>query len=288
MADPRDKHLERSPAARKLAERALVALLDALDGEDAEIVVLGGLVPEVLVGGQDPPAPGHLGTGDVDILLVSHLTVAEDLGHVERALTTIGFEPDAGGWRWRGEIEGKAVKMEFLCDLPTAREEELVPIRGCKELRANNLRGTGYVAADWAWEPLRAPLPDGRVTEVRARFAKLGGYLLSKLVAARSREADKDFYDLVYVLIHNRAGGPSQAAAVLQDGHLRDSLEALRSTLLEIGERFRVPNGLGPSGFAAQSLAFDPELDEAGLRADAVAAVGEFLDAVENGLRERV
>jgi hypothetical protein len=80
MVDPRDKALERSPAARALAERALVAMLAALDGEDAEIVVLGGLVPEVLVGGQEPPVPGHLGTTDVDILLVSHLTLEEDLG----------------------------------------------------------------------------------------------------------------------------------------------------------------------------------------------------------------
>jgi hypothetical protein len=279
MADPRDVAIERSPAARKLAERALVALLESLEG-DAEIIVLGGLVPEVLVSGQDPPAPGHLGTGDVDILLVSHLTVDEDLGHVERALDATGFKPDESGWRWRGEIDGKPVKMEFLCDLSTAREGELVPVKGCENLRCNNLRGTGHVAEDWAWETLRAPLPNGQVTEVKARFAKLGGYLLSKLVAARSREADKDFYDLVYVLIHNRAGGPARAAAVLHESHLREALRALRSTLLEIGERFRVPSDIGPAGFASQSRELDPGLNEAALRADAVAAIAEFLAAV--------
>lgn len=283
MADPRDSMLQRSPAARVLAERALVALLDTLDGRDAEIVVLGGLVPEVLVGGQEPPAPGHLGTTDVDILLVSHLTVEEDLGHVEQALQAIGFEAGDGGWKWRGLVDGTPLKMEFLCDLETKPEHELVSIRGCQQLKAQNLRGTGYVAADWAWEQLEALLPSGEVVQVRARFAKLGGYLLSKLVAARTRGAEKDFYDLTYVLLHNRAGGPREAAADLLDGHLRDRLIRLRSTLLEIRERFRIPNAIGPDGFASQSLLLDPELDEAELRADAVAAMGEFLEAVERG-----
>ena len=284
MADPRDKELERSPEARILAEHALVALLDKLDGAEAEFVVLGGLVPEVLVGGQVPPAPGHLGTADVDILLVSHLTMGEDLGHVELALKSIGFEPGDGGWRWRGVIEGKGMKMEFLCDLETHREYELVPIEGCSELRAQNLRGTGYVAQDWAWEKLEASLPDGRLVSVEVRFAKLGGYLLSKLVTVRDRGAAKDFYDLAYVLLHNRAGGPREAAEVLLAGHLRDSLPALRSILIEVRERYRIPTTLGPQGFATQSLLLDPELDESELRADAVAAVREFLDALEDGL----
>lgn len=284
MVDPRDMELERSPEARMLAERALVALLDALEGQDAKIIVLGGLVPEVLVGGQEPPAPGHLGTTDVDILLISHLSAREDLGHVERGLKKVGFRAGDGGWRWRGAVGGKTIKMEFLCDLETAREHDIVPIQGCDELRAQNLRGTGYVAEDWAWEPLQAVLPSGQKTQVLARFARLGGYLLSKLVAARTRGADKDFYDLAYVLLHNRAGGPREAAGVLLAGHLRDSLVVLRSTLIEIRERFRASNAVGPEGFATQSLILDPELDEAELRADAVAAVGEFLTAISEGL----
>jgi hypothetical protein len=269
-----------------LAERALVALLDKLDGAEAKLVVLGGLVPEVLVGGQEPPAPGHLGTTDVDILLVSHLTTEEDLGHVEQALRAIGFEPGDGGWRWRGAIDGKGTKMEFLCDSDTHREHEAVPIEGCKELKAQNLRGTGYVADDWAWETLEASLPDGQLARVEVRFAKLGGYLLSKLVTSRERGAAKDFYDLAYVLLHNRAGGPREAAEVLLSGHLRDSLPALRSTFIEVRERYRIPNALGPEGYAVQSLLVDPELDERQLRADAVAAVREFLSILEDGLPE--
>jgi hypothetical protein len=275
-----ETELERSPEARQLAEKALVGLLHGLDGAEAEIIVLGGLVPEILTSGQDPPAPPHLGTTDVDLLLVTHLTLESDLGHVERALTAMSFKPVNEGWRWRGRFGGPAVKIEFLCDLATKREFEMVELRGCESLVAQNLRGTGYVARDWTWKQLAATLPDGRSVEVKARFAQLAGYLLSKLVAARTRGAEKDFYDLAYVLLHNRAGGPDEAARRVVESSLGNDLPGLNSTLVEIAERYRSPNGVGPSGFSAEFLKIVPEASEAELRADAVAAVGEFLEGL--------
>ncbi len=193
------------------------------------------------------------------------------------ALEKLAFEPVNEGWRWRGRIDGPPVKIEFLCDLGTHREFELIRPRGCDRLVAQNLRGTGYVTRDWAWRRLQAALPDGRMVRVDARFAQLSGYLLSKCVAVRQRGAEKDFYDLAYVLLHNRAGGPREAAAGLAAGPLGDALPSLQSTFAEIAERYRTPNASGPSGFAAESLKAVPEANEAELRADAVAAVREFL-----------
>ncbi len=275
--------LERSPEARALAEQALAGLLHGLDGKDVEIIVLGGLVPEILTQGQEPPAPSHLGTTDVDILLVTHIAPDLDLGSVESSLRKLSFKPEAEGWRWRGRVQGRGMKIEFLCDLDSEKEHEIVRPPGCAELAAQNLRGTGYVSRDWAWETVTAALPDGKVVSVQARFARLGGYLLSKCVAARTRAAEKDFYDLAYVLLHNRAGGPAEAAEVLASGNLKDAVPMLRSVLLEIGERFRTPNAIGPSCYAAQTLLIHTDSDEAELRADAVAAVGEFLEALAGG-----
>lgn len=75
-----DFSAERSASARHLAETALVWLLDALKGHDIHLVVLGGLVPEVLTRGQEPPAPQHLGTTDVDIYLLKTLDKPEAYG----------------------------------------------------------------------------------------------------------------------------------------------------------------------------------------------------------------
>jgi hypothetical protein len=42
-----------------------------------------------------------------------------------------------------------------------------------------------------------------------AKYAGLEGYLMAKACAVRHRGLDRDFYDLVFVLLYNRAGGPA-------------------------------------------------------------------------------
>jgi len=272
---------QRSRETRARAELALLRLVYELRNEDVLLVVLGGLVPAVLAR-DDALIPEHLGTTDVDILLITHVELDADLGGVERALERIEFQPDPteDGWRWRGTVEGAVVKLEFLCDLPDQREGEIIRPRGCALLTAANLRGTGHVARDFAWEKLTGELADGTEVTVQVRFAGLQGYLLSKCVAARMRAATKDYYDLVYVLLHNRAGGPEQAAQELLNGPLADELPALASTFLEVQARYTKTNDDGPSGYADQALQVEPEADESELRADAVDAVQRFFETL--------
>jgi len=269
---------QRSRETRARAETALVRLLHALGDDDVFLVVLGGLAPAVLAS-NEAFVPEHLGTTDVDVLLITHVDLDADLGAVERALEQLDFKPDPSedGWRWRGPIEGVPVKLEFLCDLPDHREGEVIRPSGCRALSAQNLRGTGYVARDFAWEELSGELADGTVATVRVRFAGLEGYLLSKCVAARIRAATKDYYDLVYVLQHNRAGGPEQAAHRLINGDFTDELEPLRTTFLEVRARFVGIADSGPVGYAKQASEVQPEVGEAELRADAVDVVQRFL-----------
>lgn len=269
---------QRSRETRARAETALVRLLHALGDDDVFLVVLGGLAPAVLAS-NEAFVPEHLGTTDVDVLLITHVDLDADLGAVERALEQLDFKPDPSedGWRWRGPIEGVPVKLEFLCDLPNHREGEVIRPSGCRALSAQNLRGTGYVARDFAWEELSGELADGTVATVRVRFAGLEGYLLSKCVAARIRAAAKDYYDLVYVLQHNRAGGPEQAAHRLINGDFTDELEPLRTTFLEVRARFVGIADSGPVGYAKQASEVQPEVGEAELRADAVDVVQRFL-----------
>jgi hypothetical protein len=274
---------ERSRAARARAERALCTLAAHISDDDVPLIVLGGLMPEILTEGRET-GPLHLGTTDVDMLLVAHLEQAEDFRRIEAALELAGFraEQRENSWRWRGIIDGFAVKLEFLCDLDT-EPEGIVAIPGCRVLRANNLRGTGYVAADWTVRELTADLPGLGLRTVRVRFAGLQGYLLTKCVAVRHRGKDKDHYDLVFVLIHNRAGGPNAAALQLLDGKLAARLPALRSTLLEVRERFYSVTSPGPKGFAAESARADPSALQDENRALAVAAVDEFVEALLAG-----
>lgn len=179
-----------------------------------------------------------------------------------------------------GKVDGAVVKLEFLCDLPDQREGEIIRPRGCAVLAAANLRGTGYVVREFAWHEVIGELADGTEVTIRVRFAGLQGYLLSKCVAVRTRAAIKDYYDLVYVLLHNRAGGPEQAAQELLSGPLAEELPASRSTFVEVQARYTRTSDAGPSGYANQALQVEPEADERELRADAVDAVQRFFEAL--------
>jgi hypothetical protein len=273
---------QRSPAARARAETALVRLLHEMGDEAPFLVVLGGLVPAVLARDTTGVIPEHLGTTDVDVLLVSQIDPGADLGVVERALEALQFKPDPGqdGWRWQGSIGSTLVRIEFLCDLDDYREGESIRPNGSHRLGAANLRGTGYVAHDYEWEHITGALADGTEVQVSVRFAGLQGYLLSKCAALRSRAATKDYYDLAYVLLHNRAGGPEEAAQALRNGPLTSALGPLQSTFLEVRERYRETSDIGPRAYAEQAIQVDPQAPDTELRADAVDAVQRFFAAL--------
>ena len=266
---------ERSAEAREIAERALGRLLAASAPTGEDLIVLGGLVPPTLARTDAPEVPAHLGTTDVDVLLVTHLTAEHDLGRIEMALETMHFTPQADGWCWSGRIEDRIVKIEFLCDLDDQPAEAIVQPVGCSRLRAVNLRGTGYVERDHHEYILH--VPEGNL---RVQIAGLAGYLLSKSVAVRTRGADKDYYDLAYVLLHNDAGGPTEAATIVKASPVADALPGMSSTFLEIRERFRNDRAHGARAYAREARKVTPEDDAQLLAADAAAAVNEFLDTL--------
>lgn len=273
---------ERTSETRQIAELALGRLLDSLD-RDLELIVLGGLVPEVLTSGLDESIPKHMGTADVD-LLVNVVVGADDadLVALESALEQADFGPDPkqrDGWRWQTAIHGLTVKVDLLCDLETVQSEMTVRPDGCERLGVYNLRGTGYVARDFTWQEI-AIASDAEPTRHRVRFAGLAGYLLAKAHAARHRGLDKDYYDLVHVLLYNKEGGPAEAAALLSSDEWADAVAASRSALAEIGARFSSPADRAPRAYAAGALQVDPGGDDTALRRDAIAAVTRFLEAL--------
>lgn len=269
---------ERSPEARALAEEALLRLLVALEGQDVELVVLGGLVPEILTRGQAETVPGHLGTTDVDIHISFGVDPDPDLSSLERALETIDAEPDPkiDGWRWRIRVGGVRVKVEFLCDREDVAANQAIALPGCRVLTAANLRGTGFVARDWVEEELTGTI-DGEPVMIMAKYAGLEGYLMAKSHAVRHRGLDRDCYDLVFVLIYNRAGGPRQVAELLRSGQFAEDVTNARVVWREIEARFADVGSFGSQSYAEQALRVHPEADGAELRQDAVGAVAEFI-----------
>ncbi|MGQ0617624.1 MAG: hypothetical protein ACT4PW_11650 [Acidimicrobiia bacterium] len=266
---------ERSRVARAASERALVRVVHHY-GARPEFVVLGGLVPELLCA-----ASGwrHAGTTDVDVQVDLEVACgAVNTARLENALRNAEFEPDTEQvWRWvaDGTDVKTVVKFELLADLDTEPNQATVRFDACDNLGAVNLRGTGFASRDPVVQQLTAKI-GGDLLTVEVNVSGLAGFLLAKSAAARSRRLAKDWYDVVFVLLHNDVGGAASAANAVRARFEPDLVGAVRTALDDLLANFTNPGDQGPVAYAEQMLTDHPELDAATVAADAVLAVEAF------------
>lgn len=269
----------RSRLARAAAEAALVRVVHHY-GDRPEFVVLGGLVPELLCSTSEYT---HAGTTDVDVQV--DLEIAAGSVHtarLERALRNAEFEPDKErAWRWSAGGLGPnvVVRFELLADLDDTPNEATVRFDDCEDLAAANLRGTGFAARDVEVRQLTAKI-GGDLHTVEVNVSGLAGFLLAKIAAAHSRRKTKDWYDIAFVLLHNDAGGPEEAAAVVLDRFGTDLNGFIRTAIQDLQANFATLTAQGPVAYADQILLDHPELDRATVTADAVLAVTRLCELV--------
>jgi hypothetical protein len=111
----------------------------------------------------------------------------------------------------------------------------------------------------------------------------LAGFLLAKTAAARDRQKPKDWYDIAFVLLHNDAGGPEEAAQVVL-GRFGDDIQGgTRTALLELGANFTDRASQGPRAYVEQMMIDHPDLDPATVAGDSILAVKTFCRIVTGG-----
>jgi len=274
----------RSRRGRDLAEQALVRLVLAY-GETPEFVLLGGLVPDLLC---RSAVRKHQGTTDVDIQVnLEMLGQSVNSSRMERALRDIDFTPDDQRvWRWRDDSTSEmSVKIEFLADLDDVGDHTTLIFDGCSSLGAMNLRGTGFAARDWTLDSFDAVI-NRTSTTVRIRVATLPAYLLTKSHAAHGRGLTKDWYDIAFVLLHNDAGGPSEAARLTLERFGPDLIGATETAIDELVAHFATANSQGSLAYSTTMRNLYPELDEDVLANDAVEAVRIFVTELRSTPRQ--
>ena len=265
----------RSRAARRAAEQALVRVVHHY-GATPEFVLLGGLVPELLC---SRSGIRHAGTTDVDVQVDLEIaTGAVNTTRLEHALVNAEFEADPSRvWRWQTEADGynAVVKFELLADLDGEPAGAVVHFDECDVLGAVNVRGTGFAARDYSSLTLRSRI-GGVDYEVGVNVTGIAGFLIAKAAAARSRRAEKDWYDIAFVLLHNDFGGPEYAARATSERFGEDLVGSMRTALDDLLANFDSPDGQGPQAYASQMIVDHPGVADAQLRADAVLAVHSF------------
>jgi len=273
-----DEH-PRSRQARLAAEQALVRVVHHY-GEKPEFVVLGGLVPELLCSSSTHQ---HAGTTDIDVQVNLEIECdAVNTARLERALRNAEFEPDSEQiWRWRIQSEDvrAEVKFELLADKDDVANEVTISFDGCERLGAVNLRGTHYATKDIEPRTLTAKVGEDRRT-VEVNVTGVAGFLLAKCAAAYSRRKPKDWYDIAFVLLHNDLGGPTQAAQAILDRFGDGALKASATALAELSANFGDLQAQGTAAYADQFIVDHPDSDQAQAKADAIAAVAEFCEAL--------
>lgn len=268
----------RSRVARIAAESALVRVVHHY-GRRPEFVVIGGLVPELLCAESEYQ---HAGTTDIDVQLNLEIACGSvNTERLERALRNAEFEPDGEySWRWTADSgrNRAVVKFELLADLDDVPAESTVNFERCEQLGAVNLRGTGVATRNFEVKQLTAYVGDERLS-IEVNVTGLAGFLLAKCAAARSRRKPKDWYDIAFVLAHNDAGGPTEAAE-LGLKYFGEELNVMRSSIDDLKANFAEPSAQGSIAYQEQMMIDHPDLDATTLRADAVVNVNTFINAL--------
>lgn len=106
---------------------------------------------------------------------------------------------------------------------------------------------------------------------------------MAKVAAARARRKAKDWYDIAFVLIHNDAGGPEEAASAVLS-HFRDDLAgATQTTLDDLVGNFSDRDSQGRRAYVAQMMVDHPELDPSTVAAESITAVKSFYRLLGKG-----
>lgn len=263
-------------------ERALVTLVGDIGPWSERIVLVGGLAPRYIVGEVPQGVSAHIGTTDVDLVIGLAIDDAsETYATLQANLKKSGFKQTNLSYQWEREVDGVAVKVEFLCETDQVEPGSIYrPREGTgSKVGAFNVPGAQLTTRDFVDYPLEADrLDDGGRSSVTVRVAGVLAYTVLKTLAFQDRHDNKDAYDLVFTLLRH-PGGPSGAAEVASSSPIRTERQVVDALEL-LAERFAGPDQDGPSGYA--NFLADPEDDEAKarLRNEAVATIAQFINTL--------
>ena len=275
---------EYSPDTALKCESALVTLLGNIGPWANRLVVVGGLAPRYIVRELPPGAVPHIGTADVDVVVQLALDRTEETYATLKAnLQRSGFTPTRLSYQWMHDSGGVKVLLEFICDTNEVEPGRIFNPKGERlgsGFGAFNVRGAKLAHSDFFMHELTADrLGGGGQSTVKFRVCGILPFVVLKAFAFQERHERKDAYDLVYCLT-NYKDGPEGAARDAKLSPVRED-STVREALSLLAERFGAPDRDGPSEYAA--FVEDP-IDRDGAarhRLDAVAAVEEFLGALD-------
>jgi hypothetical protein len=279
MADKPKHASEYDNGQVELVRAACLYVATRLGDMMDDLLIVGGLVPSLLVDqanlgeGADP----HVGTMDLDVALQVGLLEGGRYRELSDRLRDAGFAMDTNAsgnptrQRWVVAGDGR-VTVDFLIE-PTLETDKGGSLRNLQpDFAAIIAPGLRCAFRDRRRITLDGTTLLGEKTTRDIWVCDAGAYVVLKALAFHARCANKDAYDLFYV-VRNYGTGPADVAAKL--ARLLDDPDADRA--LAIIERdFSDPDAVGPRRVAD----FIVGTEDADLQADVVGFLAELLRKV--------
>lgn len=240
-----------------------------------EIVIVGGLVPYLIVDQERAREP-HVGTRDLDLGLSLAVLDHQRYREISKRLRDRGFEPslnEKGNLRrqtWK--LRDQAIQIDFLippvsADAVPGRLQDLE-----KDFAAIVNASLPLAFADALTIPLEGTTPAGERARRDVRVAGPAAFVALKAHSFRDRGANKDVYDLVYVLLNYG----DVVADVAKRFELIADAPLANAALTILAQDFETADHVG----AVRHAAFLGDADSADRRQDATGVVLEFLRLV--------
>lgn len=255
-------------------------VIRALSFAGAQLTIIGGLVPPLLVSNVEPELEPHVGTSDLDLCMSVALLNGEvgQYENLQKELERAGFDvlredskPVSGRWK-----KGKVV-VEFLCPVPkdgSRKPGELYRPGGAiaGKLSALVLEAGALIDQDSRVVTRSVVTSKGNLA-FDFRVAGPLSWLVAKTDALLRRDKAKDAYDIVWLC---EAWGQRALAAELARSPLLEQ-QSVVDAFLKLRQAFDARERVGPTQYAA----FNIDVDREGAELRAVGAVSELFKELD-------
>ncbi|MBE9582575.1 MAG: hypothetical protein IMF18_13300 [Proteobacteria bacterium] len=238
MVTQRDYTAEAVAAARSV----LIELMHLLGAYREDIVLVGGWVPEILLGGKGKP---HIGSIDVDLAL-NHIKLKEaGYNTIHDLLLGRGYRQGQQPFIFykKVSIAGNDVLVEV--DLLAGEYEGAGKSHRHQKIQgglARKARGCDLAFENPVVVTVEGELPGGARDSVKVQVASMVAFLVMKGMALDERLKEKDAWDIYYCL-HNYPGGLDGLVEAFRP-HIGHGL--VREGLEKIARHFASEKAVGP------------------------------------------
>ena len=222
----------------------LIELMHALGEHRENIVLIGGWVPDILLGDIVEP---HVGSIDVDLALDHRKMKEEGYRTIRELLISMGYKEGRQPFIFERKVKMGEKEIILEVDFLAGEYEGTGEKHRHQKIQEQDMRPRKARGADLAFDnpkeiTMEGRLPDGGEDSVKVRVASIVPFLVMKGMALEDRLKEKDAWDICYC-IKNYPGGID---ALVEEFRPHVGHGLVKEGLEKIAKQFASEKHVGP------------------------------------------